>query len=130
MAETDALSGSRAGGADRAMCHVPRVPPPTRSTYDNVGRKLVTPDDLAMFLRQLSSDKAAQLPPARLLSMYVAAGRASGPRSEGLGKAICKVVLDNGEWRGCGRSFTWWWRVVCQLVWGGVVHLQGGAGQR
>lgn len=60
----------------------------------------MTPDDLAMFLRTLNSEKAASLPVARALSLYVEASRAAGPAGEQLGKELCRAILNSGETRG------------------------------
>lgn len=68
-----------------------------RGAYENIGRKLVTPDDLAGFLRQLNADRAAALPPPELLAMYTTALRSSGPNNTDLGKALCAIILDHGE---------------------------------
>lgn len=62
-----------------------------------MGRKLVTPDDLSMFLRTLNPEKAAALAPGRILSLYVEAARAAGPASADLGRHLCRVVLESGE---------------------------------
>lgn len=67
-----------------------------RGAYENVGRKLITPDDLAGFLRQLNADKASSLAPSSLLNMYTSAMRSSGPNNEQLGKAVCAAILDSG----------------------------------
>lgn len=72
-------------------CH-----PPRRSAFEVVGRRLITPDDLAAFLRQLAADKASAMPPDRLLGMYVEAMRASGPHNADLGRVLCRTVLDSG----------------------------------
>ncbi|EFJ47416.1 hypothetical protein VOLCADRAFT_105140 [Volvox carteri f. nagariensis] len=59
-------------------------------------RRLVTPDDLTMFLRQVNAEKAAALPPQRVVALYVEACRAAGPYSENLGREICRAVLNSG----------------------------------
>ena len=68
-----------------------------RANFENMGRKLVTPDDLSMFLRTLNPEKAAALAPGRILSLYVEAARAAGPASADLGRHLCRVVLESGE---------------------------------
>ncbi|KAG2435063.1 hypothetical protein HYH02_012060 [Chlamydomonas schloesseri] len=67
-----------------------------RANFENMGRKLVTPDDLAMFLRTLNAEKAGALSPGRILGLYVEAARAAGPTSAELGKHLCRVVLESG----------------------------------
>eukprot|EP00198_Chlamydomonas_reinhardtii_P012520 XP_001701857.1 flagellar associated protein [Chlamydomonas reinhardtii] len=67
-----------------------------RANFENMGRKLVTPDDLSMFLRTLNPEKAAALAPGRILSLYVEAARAAGPASADLGRHLCRVVLESG----------------------------------
>ncbi|GFR49058.1 hypothetical protein Agub_g11084 [Astrephomene gubernaculifera] len=67
-----------------------------RASFDNVGRKLVTLDDLSLFLRQLNAEKAASLPPSRALAMYVEASRAAGANAEQLGRELCRAVLNSG----------------------------------
>ncbi|KAG2483752.1 hypothetical protein HYH03_017407 [Edaphochlamys debaryana] len=67
-----------------------------RTSFDNVGRKLVTPDDLGLFLRQLNSEKATAMGPAAVAQLYVKAARAAGPAGEELGAAICRAVLESG----------------------------------
>ncbi|GLC48337.1 hypothetical protein PLESTB_000085100 [Pleodorina starrii] len=62
----------------------------------SASRRLITPDDLTMFLRQLNAEKAGALPPSRVVGMYVEACRAAGSRSEGLGREICRAVLNSG----------------------------------
>ncbi|KAG2426002.1 hypothetical protein HXX76_013373 [Chlamydomonas incerta] len=67
-----------------------------RANFENMGRKLVTPDDLSMFLRTLNAEKAGALSPGRILSLYVEAARAAGPASADLGRHLCRVVLESG----------------------------------
>eukprot|EP00201_Polytomella_parva_P023307 CAMPEP_0175045938 /NCGR_PEP_ID=MMETSP0052_2-20121109/4740_1 /TAXON_ID=51329 ORGANISM="Polytomella parva, Strain SAG 63-3" /NCGR_SAMPLE_ID=MMETSP0052_2 /ASSEMBLY_ACC=CAM_ASM_000194 /LENGTH=1610 /DNA_ID=CAMNT_0016309603 /DNA_START=156 /DNA_END=4985 /DNA_ORIENTATION=+ len=67
-----------------------------RSTFDNLGRKLIAPDDLALFVRQVDVDRATTLQPMKLLEMFRKAMRASGPRNDKLGSSICHALLDSG----------------------------------
>ncbi|GLI59921.1 hypothetical protein VaNZ11_001968 [Volvox africanus] len=71
-----------------------------RSSFESGGsssqRRLVTPDDLTVFLRQLNSEKASAMPPTRVVALYVEACRAAGPYSENLGKEICRAILNSG----------------------------------
>lgn len=69
-----------------------------RHSFEAVGRRLVTLDDLGLFLRQLNAERAGALPASRALALYVEAVRAAGPQSEDLGRELCRVLLNSGKW--------------------------------
>ena len=87
-----------------------RSQPQHRVSFENVGRKLVTPDDLAVFLRQLNAEKAAQLTPHAVLGMYVAAARQVWLPGQGLHVVRC-AVFSSLLWD--GRTLPHWPCCAC-----------------